>query len=139
MSETHRGKFAVAIACIDGRTVEPVLAYAKQKYGVLYVDRINRPGIDALLGVGIPWWNLWKHILVWLIKKELFISIHHHYSRTVIVSGHCECAGNPVSANEHRMHIVQACAVVRSWGLPEGVEVKGILVNERWEVEEVGP
>lgn len=138
MSE-HGEKFGAALACIDGRT-ESLSDYVKQTYGLRWVDRINRPGMDALLGTRTPWWNLLRRISIWLVKRELFISVHHHGSRIIPVSGHLECAGNPVSEEEHRTHIKRACEVVRGWNLPSDVKVVGLLVHNKtgvWKVEEV--
>lgn len=128
MDPSH--SFAVCLGCIDGRTIEPVLSWAKARFGVAYVDRVNRPGMDKFLCSATEG-DLKK------VKEEFFISLEHHKAKPVLVCGHCECAGNPVSAEEHRKHIAQACDVIRSW-FPSYIKVIGILVNESWQVEEVG-
>lgn len=142
MTDTHsiqKEQFAACLGCIDGRTTEPVLLWIQTKFGVAYVDRINRPGMDGLL-CGRSY-SVWHTVKAWFekrkIKKELLISIHHHNAHTVFVAGHCECAGNPVSEEEHKNCVMDAVVEVRSWNLPGGVEIVGLLVNTAWRVEEV--
>ena len=121
--------FAVCLGCIDGRTIEPVFNWAKANYRIVYVDRVNRPGMDKFLCSAAEK-DLEK------VKEELFVSLKHHKAKPVLVCGHSECAGNPVSAEEHKKHITQACDIVRSW-LPLDIKIIGIFLNESWEVEEV--
>ena len=63
------------------------------------------------------------------------ISVEAHGSKVVAVAGHHDCAGNPVTEEEHRRHILRAVETVRSWGFP--VTIVGLWVNSNWQVEVV--
>lgn len=126
-----RGLFATGLDCADGRTKEPVLAWARKNIGVQWVDLLTRAGMDGSLLSDL------HPVIVEDLRTQLGILLEKHHSRHVLVVGHCECAGNPVSEDEHRVCVVRTCGVVRSWNLPEGTEVIGLLVNPAWEVEVV--
>ncbi len=68
------------------------------------------------------------------LKQKIKISIDKHGSRLIAIVGHHDCAGNPVSPEKHWAHIRKAVEIVKTWNLPS-VEVIGLWVNERWEVE----
>ena len=61
------------------------------------------------------------------------ISVAKHNSGLIAVVGHHDCAGNPVSREQQVEQILKSIEVVRSWDL--GVEVVGLYVNDRWDVE----
>ena len=133
-------QWSVHIGCIDGRGVAPVQVWAMAKFGVLHVDAITQGGMDGFLSSfalehGDP--HEQKATELMRIKRDLFISLEHHKSWPVIVSGHYACAGNPVSDDEHKKHIRTACSLVRSWGVPDSVEIIGVFVNSDWQVEKV--
>lgn len=130
MSEEQRDKFAVGFDCADGRTKEPVLAWARKNLSVKWVDLLTRAGMDGSLPDVHP-------VILEDYKNQLSILLEKHGSKHILVVGHCACAGNPVSGEEHRQCVVLACEVVRLWHLPKDVEVIGLLVNEQWEVEVV--
>ena len=44
--------FATAINCMDGRTQEPIISWAKKAFEVDYVDAITEPGPDKILAEG---------------------------------------------------------------------------------------
>ena len=122
------GKFGTAINCMDGRTQDPVSKWMKTKYGLDYVDTITEPGPDKIIADGIQP-NLDS------IKTRLLISVEKHGSKVVAIVAHDECAGNPVSKEEHLAHVKKSAEVVRAWGL--GLEVVTVWVNNKWELEEV--
>ena len=127
----RRGRFGTAITCIDGRTHAPLTAWLRAAYDLDFVDLITEPGADKLLAEGWP-------SDVFPLKSRATISHRAHDSRLIAVAGHHDCAGNPVSREEHWDQVRRGLAVVRSWLLP--VEIIGLWVNERWEVEVVaGP
>ncbi len=123
--------FATCLDCADGRTKEPILAWARKNIGVQWVDLLTRAGMDGSLLSGL------HPVIVEDLRNQLGILLDKHQSKHILVSGHCECAGNPVSKEMHRVCIRQVCQMLRSWNLPEGVEVIGLLVNEAWEVERI--
>ena len=128
----HQKSFATALNCMDGRAQEPVRLWGVSNLPVQHVDMITLAGVDGSLSDK----NL-HPVIQDLLRRELFISIEKHGSRHILVVGHCECAGSPVSADEHRQDVARSIAVVRSWDLPEGSEVIGLLVNGdgSWNVE----
>lgn len=121
------GSFATSISCIDGRIQLPLSEWIRRRAGVDYVDTITEPGLDRRLSGSAE--------AAEALRKKAVISAKAHGSRFIAVSGHAECAGNPVSEAEHLEHIAAAADVVRSWGL--GAEVAGAWVGPDWKVREV--
>ena len=119
-------RFATAINCIDGRVQEPVAAWLKAELGVDYVDMVTEPGPNAALS---------DADIAAAIRRKVAISVAAHGSQVVVVVGHHDCAGNPVSPAEHRRQIEDGVALVASWCLP--VRVLGLWVGERWQIEVV--
>lgn len=120
--------FAAAINCMDGRTQAPVSKWVKEKFHVDLVDMITEPGPDKILSQG-------PADKIESIKSRLLISVNKHDSRAAVIAGHHDCAGNPVSKEEHIEHLKKSVETVKSWNL--GIEVVGVWVNDRWDVEEV--
>lgn len=116
--------FATAINCMDGRIQLPIFHWLKENYHVNYVDTITEPGVDKLF---------FNSLKVHELKFKVLISINKHGSKTVLVSGHHDCAGNPVSKEMHITQIKEAVSVIKSWRLP--VSVIGVWVNENWQIE----
>ena len=67
------------------------------------------------------------------IRKRVEISVNKHGSRLVALVSHHDCAGNPVSKEEHMDQLADAMKVVVEWGLP--ARVLGLWVDEAWQVE----
>jgi hypothetical protein len=121
------GKFGTAINCMDGRAQLPVINWMKEKFHLDYVDMITEPGADKAVGEG--WFELIEEI-----KAKALISVNAHGSRIIVVTGHDDCAGNPVTPEQHKMHITEAVGEVLSWNLPLE-KVIGIWLNKDWQVE----
>lgn len=109
---------------MDGRTQLPIIHWLKEKYGFSFVDTITEPGMDKLFS------NVDK---VSEIKTKTSISVKAHGSQLILISGHHDCAGNPVSKQEHLRNIESAMKIIRSWNFP--VKVVGAWINEDWELE----
>jgi len=122
-------KFATAINCMDGRVQQPVIEYIKSKYKVDYVDMITLPGPNKVLAE-----NKDKSTLE-SIKRCVEISVKLHGSRLIAISGHYDCAGNPINEEFQRKQIIDAIKVIKSWNF--GVQVIGLWINQSWEVEEI--
>lgn len=122
------GKFATAINCMDGRVQRPVIHWLGKNTGADYVDMITEPGADKLMADG----SLSQREA---IRAKVLISVNQHKSGCVAIIGHYDCAGNPVTKEEHLKHIRKAVETVRGWNLP--VRILGLWVNEQWEVEPV--
>ena len=120
--------FATSINCIDGRIQLPVSNWIKQKYSVDYVDVITHPGSDKIIGEKNIEGNS-------EIKTKTLVSINAHNSKLVVISGHHDCAGNPVSKEMHLTQIKKSINIIKSWNCP--VTVIGVWINDQWEIEEI--
>ncbi len=122
------GKFGTVINCIDGRTQLPALNWIKENYSIDYVDAITEPGPDKVVSEE-------KVEKIEQLKSKINISIEKHGSKLVVIAGHHDCAGNPISKEEHQNQIRKSISVIKSWNM--SVEVIGIWINDRWEIEKV--
>jgi carbonic anhydrase len=122
------GTFGTVITCMDGRVQEPVSDWAKENFGVDFVDTITEPGVDLQLNENLIWQDDKIH-------SRLEISVKKHGSQNVAVVGHHDCAGNPVNEEKHRQMIKGAAERIRSWGLP--IRIVGLWVGEDWKAEVV--
>lgn len=120
------GKFATSISCMDGRIQIPLNDWIKKNYSVDYVDTITEPGVEK---------KITENIDVEQIKSKAEISIYKHKSDLIIVSGHHDCAGNPVSKEEHLAQIIKSINIIKSWKFP--AKVLGVWVNDHWQVEQI--
>ena len=120
------GKFATSVTCMDGRIQTPLANWIKENYSVDYVDTITEPGVDKKVAESNDLES---------IKTKVGISINAHGSGLIVVSGHYDCAGNPVSDDEHIAHIKKGVEIINSWNL--GVKVIGAWVDGDWKVNPV--
>ena len=120
------GKFATSITCMDGRIQTPILSWIKENYEVDYVDTITEPGVDKKVSEKSELDSL---------KAKAGISINAHKSGLIFLSGHYDCAGNPVSNETHVSHIKKGVEIIKEWNYD--VPVVGLWVNENWMVEKV--
>lgn len=121
-----QGKFATSISCMDGRIQIPLANWIKENHSVDYVDAITEPGVDKKVA---------ENSDLEPIKTKVAISINAHKSRLVVVSGHYDCAGNPVSNEEHYAQIKKSVDVISSWNL--GINVIGAWIDEDWKVNPI--
>lgn len=119
-------KFATAINCMDGRVQEPVAKWIKERFEVDYVDMITEPGADKLLSEGLA-------EKIEAIRQKAMISVNVHKSRIIVIAGHIDCAGNPVSKEKHLEQIKKCVKIIDSWRFP--VQIIGLWLNEKWEAE----
>lgn len=128
MDRSTSDRFAVAIACIDGRTHEPLTDWTRAHADIDWVDLITEPGADAALA-GCPQSGC-SHI-----RDRVRVSLTAHRPRLVVIAGHDDCAANPVAADVHRAQIRAAVDEVRSWNLD--VPTIGIWILADGQVEPV--
>jgi hypothetical protein len=121
-----KGKFATSVSCMDGRIQIPLTNWIKENFSVDYVDTITEPGIDKLIADNTDLES---------IKTKVGISINKHESELIVVSGHYDCAGNPVSNEEHITQIKRGIEVISSWNL--GVKIVGVWVDDTWKINTV--
>lgn len=122
--------FATSLACMDGRVQEPLRAWITERFGVEFVDTVTQPGMDAVLAGRGPGGADGPDIEI--VRRMLGISVEKHHSNAVVVSGHYDCAGNPVDDETHKEHIREAVAAVRRWA-PDA-EAVGVWVGSDWKV-----
>lgn len=123
----HKGKFGTAINCMDGRVQLPVINWLKDKYSLDYIDMITEPGPEKILSQGKP-------EQVESIKSRVLISVNAHGSDTIFIAAHHDCAGNPVSQDEHIRQVRECLKIVRSWNLPVK-NITGAWINDNWSIE----
>ncbi len=120
------GKFGTVITCMDGRVQVPVNNWMREKYGLDYIDTITEAGPDGIMARRDPDYMA-------NIKARVMISIEKHGSDTVALVAHGDCAGNPVSEDEHFGHLRKGMEAIRAWELP--VDIVGLWLGEKnWEV-----
>lgn len=120
------GKFATSITCMDGRIQIPIIKWIKANYDVDFVDTITEPGIDKKISESSVFES---------IKAKTSISINAHKSSMIFVSGHYDCAGNPVSDDAHKSDIKKGVDLIKQWN--SEIPVIGLWVNKNWNVEQV--
>lgn len=96
-------RFATMFTCIDGRIQRPLNEWVKSHLDVEYLDTITEPGPEAMLA------TTGEQCLTALVEK-VEVSRRAHGSVTLVVAAHTDCAGNPVSDDEHRNQLRQALA-----------------------------
>lgn len=121
--------FTTAINCMDGRVQFPVIEYIKEKYGTDYVDMITVAGPDGTLAEGT------NTAVIENIFKRVGISIKAHGSTEIIIAGHADCAGHPVSKEEHIRSIRKAVDLLHEKFTD--VTVEGIWLDEDFSVHSI--
>ena len=121
------GKFGTAINCMDGRAQLPVINWMKSKYALDFVDMITEPGPDKMLAQGSAG-------QVESIKSRVLISVNAHGSETILIAAHYDCAGNPVSREEHIRQVKECVKILQSWKLPVN-NIVGAWIHDDWTVE----
>jgi hypothetical protein len=121
MSRTHKN--AIAFVCSDGRLHHGgvnINEKIRQLLDVDYVYVIAIPGPDGILA---------KRDSPWCVTAcEQFDLLLKVKSPVIVgVVGHTDCAGNPVSDNQHKHDIQDACSTVSQWGY--GGDIRGLLVQ----------
>jgi len=71
---------------------------------------VTEPGPDKALTRGTV-------EVVESIRRKVEVSMTAHHSSVIAVVGHHDCAGNPVSKEEHLEQIKKCIEVVASWGI----------------------
>ena len=138
MSQGNK-KFGTAVNCMDGRAIEATINWMEKEYALDFVDNITEPGMDGLME------KMTEGDREYL-KRKLSISINNHGSRVVAIAGHDDCAGNPVTKDEHAtciVHDIDAVKIIVAEITPEPVEVIGLWIfpsspdEHLWSVERV--
>lgn len=113
--------FGCAVNCIDGRAQLPIIEWIKFHGSVQYVDMITEPGADGILS-GVVEGDYET------IYRNISVSVEKHSSSIIALAGHFDCAGNPVSNEEHIEHIKAGVETIVGW-FP-ALRVVGLFVND---------
>lgn len=122
-------RFCTLIHCMDGRIQESTIKFLKEKYPVDYVDVITEPGPCKILADQLD-----KHLTENILKR-ITISVKKHDSKLIFVSGHYDCAGNPVD-KQIQVDQVRKSIVFLQSQFPEAV-IKGLWIDMYWRVHEM--
>lgn len=118
--------FGTAITCIDGRVQEPIARWMKNHFSLDAVDMITEPGPDKAMQ---------SPSVASELKRKAGISLAAHNSRALAFAAHADCAGNPVSDDEHKIAIRECVTLLTSWNMT--IPIVGLWVDAAGNVEEV--
>ena len=104
---TSEETFFTSVGCMDGRSECTVAKWGRKKFGVEYADAITEAGLAGLLSKD----HLDKYLIDSLTNK-IKISLEKHHSKGIVVSGHEDCAGHPVSEKQHKEDILKSAALI---------------------------
>jgi carbonic anhydrase len=121
--------FCTSIHCIDGRIQEPLRTYLIGNYGVKYVDAITEAGPCKILSENQ------NRTLIDSIHAKVNISVNHHKSRLIAISGHYDCAGNPVGEDVQKEQIEKSVETLKT--LYSELEIIGLWVDNEWMVHRI--
>lgn len=114
---------------MDGRVQEPIIRFAKEKYGVDYIDSITEPGPNKILS------EQKNASLVNSILDRLSISVNHHYSKLLFISGHYDCAANQAEKETQIRQVKESISFISS--KYSGLEIIGLWIDDHWHVNVV--
>ena len=121
--------FCTSIHCMDGRIQEPIIKYLKENYNISYVDTITEPGPNKILAEN-------KNIIsVNSIVKRIKISINSHDSKLIAISGHYDCAGNPVDKALQKKQTKTSILFLEAT-YPD-IEIIGLWIDKNWQVNKI--
>jgi hypothetical protein len=112
---------------MDGRIQESIIKYLRERFGVEYVDTITEPGPCGILASQQP------KELVSSIRRRLDISINKHGSRLICISGHADCAGNPVGDAIQKSQVRESTGILQKQY--PGCEIIGLWLDLRGNIE----
>jgi len=103
---------------MDGRCQERIGAWCRKEFGVEYPDTITIAGCDGVLTQ-----NPAEYARAMTMAR---ISAEKHGAAHAVVVGHSECAGYPVSDEEHQSAIKESVARIAKEGIFK--QVVGLFV-----------
>lgn len=127
--------FFTSAGCMDGRVQKVIAGFGREKFGAEYPDTVTEAGLVGLLAKQ----DIDQELLKSLLFKIRDVSLNMHHSKGIIVHGHAECAGNPVSDERQKDDIRRSVAVISSF--VTSVPVIGVFAHRNashhWVAEEV--
>ncbi len=118
--------FATAIGCIDGRAAIPTLQFLQNYLQVDHVDFVTSAGPDKAFLQGEP-------AKIEEMKRQVAISLNAHHSKIITIVAHHDCAGNPISREEHFAMLSACVKEIEQWN--HDVRVLSLWINEKWQAE----
>lgn len=119
--------FATSICCIDGRVQAPLAEWTRARSGAAHVDTVTEPGVDKFMSEDAA--------IAEAVRKKASISVDAHGSPLIVISGHYDCAANPVPDDVHMRQVAECVRVAKSWGT--GAEIVGVWVGADWKVVQI--
>jgi len=114
---------------MDGRIQEPTIKFIKENYNVEYVDTITEPGPIKILTEHID-----KNLVVSILSR-INISIEKHGSRLIFISGHYDCAGNPVDEDIQIQQTKDSIQYLEK--TYPGIKIVGLWIDKNWSVNKI--
>ena len=122
MSDSH-GTFFTSVGCMDGRVQKVIADFGKEKFNAEYPDTITEAGLVGKLATEEEGSPLFESI-----KQKILISLEKHHSRGIVIHGHEECAGNPVSEEQHIDDVKKSVEQLKKM-VPEGTAIIPVYVK----------
>jgi carbonic anhydrase len=119
--------FCTVISCMDGRIQRPMMDYLASKHGYDLPDTITDPGLVKALA------DVSDTAYLARICECIDISVYKHGSRHIFITGHHDCAGNPVSRDVQIGQLNTASQRIKA-KYPE-CQVNTVYINEQWQCE----
>jgi hypothetical protein len=107
-----------------------MMDFLASKFGYDFPDTITDPGLVKDLA------NTHDTAYLDRICARIDISVHRHGSRHIFITGHHDCAGNPVSRDVQIVQLNTASQRIKA-KYPE-CQVNTVYVNGQWQCEELG-
>ncbi len=117
--------FCTVITCMDGRIQKPMMEFVWKKYGYDLPDTITDAGPVKTLSDGEATESFDR------ICERIDISVHKHGSKHIFITGHYDCAGNPVSREVQERQLRLAARQMRA-KYPD-CQVDIVYINEQWQ------
>ena len=116
--------FFTAVGCMDGRVQSVIAKFGQDKFHAEYQDTITEAGLVGVLAKD----DVDPKFMAGITTKVVAVSIGKHHSAGVVVHGHQECAGNPVSETQHIQDIKKSVEVISAL-VGKKVPVVGVFVK----------
>lgn len=122
------GVFVTAVNCIDGRVQAPLAEWMKTAFHAEYVDVVTEPGPEKALTQGAA-----ERIAA--IREKVAVSVNAHHSSVLAIAAHFDCAGNPVTDEQHKQQVRAASEVAKEWAMQ--VRIVGLWIADGGRIEVV--
>lgn len=126
--------FFTSVGCMDGRVQKAANKYASLIFGAEFADTVTKAGLDGLFAKDDVDPDLYESV-----KSMILVSVEKHHSFGIIVHGHENCAGNPVTDEQHKTDIKKSVEVIKKMVEGKDIDVHGVYIRlvPRIKVEEV--